>query len=111
MGQQVRDIMTSGPLTIDVDESVVAAAQLMREADVGAIIVTDATGVRGVLTDPDMAVRAAATGNAPATTGLGDIVAPDLVAVSPQDDVATAVELMRTNALRRLPVLDGELLV
>ncbi len=111
MSQYVKDIMTNAPLTIDVGASVTAAAELMHEADVGALVVTDTSGVRGVLTDRDITVRVVATGNDPATTAVGDIVAPDLVAVSPQDDVATATELMRTNALRRLPVLDGEHLV
>jgi CBS domain-containing protein len=111
MSQLVQDIMTSDPLTIDVGEAVTAAAEMMRDADVGALVVTDSTGVRGVLTDRDVTVRVVATGDDPATTAVGDIVAPDLVAVSPQDDVDTATELMRTNALRRLPVLDGERLV
>ncbi|MDG6109951.1 CBS domain-containing protein [Dactylosporangium aurantiacum] len=111
MNEQVKDIMTSGPVTIDVSESVAAAAELMREADVGALVVTDTSGVRGILTDRDVTVRVVAAGCDPATTAVGDVVAPDLVAVSPQDDLDTAVELMRTNALRRLPVLDGERLV
>src|SRR4029079_12258962 len=81
------------------------------DADVGALVVTDSSGVRGVLTDRDITVHVVATGNDPSTTAVGDVVAPDLVAVSPQDDVETATELMRTNALRRLPVLDGEHLV
>ena len=111
MSQLVQDIMTNDPLTIDVGEPVTAAAEMMRDADVGALVVTDTSGVRGVLTDRDVTVRVVATGGDPATTAVGDIVAQDLVAVSPQDDVDTATELMRTNALRRLPVLDGERLV
>jgi CBS domain-containing protein len=39
------------------------------------------------------------------------VVTHDLVAVSKDDDLDTAVELMRTHAVRRLPVLDGERLV
>ena len=111
MNEQVKDIMTSGPITVDVGESVAAAAELMREADVGALVVTDSSGVRGIMTDRDVTIRVVAAGRDPATTAVGDVVAPDLVAVSPQDDLDTAVELMRTNALRRLPVLDGEHLV
>ncbi|MEU0558777.1 CBS domain-containing protein [Dactylosporangium sp. NPDC006015] len=103
--------MTSAPLTIDVDAPITAAAELMRDADIGALVVTATSGVRGVLTDRDVTVRVVATGADPATTAVGDVVAPDLVAVSPHDDVDTATELMRTNALRRLPVLDGDDLV
>jgi CBS domain-containing protein len=108
---KVAEIMTSGPLTIAVEESAAAAAELMRDSDVGALIVTDARGVRGVVTDRDITVRVVAAQLDPRTTALAEIVAPDLVAVSPDDDVDTAVELMRGNALRRLPVLQGEDLV
>lgn len=75
MSQHVKDIMTNAPLTIDVGSSVTAAAELMRDADVGALVVTDSSGVRGVLTDRDVTVRVVATGNDPATTAVGDIVA------------------------------------
>jgi CBS domain-containing protein len=108
MSRYVKDIMTTAPLTIDVGDPVTAAAEMMRDADVGALVVTDSSGVRGVLTDRDITIRVVAPGNDPATTAVGDIVAPDLVAVSPDDDLVTATELMRTHALRRLPVLDGE---
>jgi signal-transduction protein with cAMP-binding, CBS, and nucleotidyltransferase domain len=64
--------------------------------------------VRGVVTDRDIAVRGIAEELDPATTRLADIITHDLVVVSPNDDVETAVELMRTHAVRRLPVLDGE---
>jgi CBS domain-containing protein len=108
---KVAEIMTSGPLTIAVEESAAAAAELMRDGDVSALIVTDGRGVRGVVTDHDITVRVVAAQLDPRTTALTEFVAPDVVAVSPGDDIDTAVELMQGNALRRLPVLDGEHLV
>ncbi|HLL65401.1 MAG TPA: CBS domain-containing protein [Micromonosporaceae bacterium] len=105
---KVSEVMTRDPLTMGLDETLVAAARQMRDADVGAVIVVDGTAVRGVLTDRDITVRGVAEDLDPRTTRLADVITHDLVAVSPDDDIDTAVELMRTHAVRRLPVLDGE---
>ena len=108
MVSKVSEVMTRDPLTMGLDETLVAAARQMRDADVGAVIVVDGTAVRGVLTDRDITVRGVAEDLDPRTTRLADVITHDLVAVSPDDDIDTAVELMRTPAVRRLPVLDGE---
>jgi CBS domain-containing protein len=111
MAETVRDVMTASPITVRVDEPLVAAAKQMRDAGVGAVIAVDGSAVRGVITDRDIIVRGIAEDLDPRTTHLGDLVTHDLVAVSVDDDVETAVELMRTHAVRRLPVMDGEQLV
>lgn len=111
MADKVHEVMTVDALTVRRDETLTAAAKLMRDADVGAVIVMDGPAVRGVLTDRDITVRAVAEELDPRTTRLDEVVTHDLVAVSPDDDLATAAELMRTHAVRRLPVLDGERLV
>jgi CBS domain-containing protein len=89
----------------------VAAAKQMRDADVGAVIAVEGSAVRGLVTDRDLTVRGIAEDLDPRTTRIGDLVTHDLVAVSADDDVETAVELMRTHAVRRLPVMDGEQVV
>jgi CBS domain-containing protein len=108
MAQKVREVMTREPLMVDINETLLGAARQMRDADVGALLVTHTGDVRGVVTDRDITVRGIAEELDPGTARLADIITHDLVAVSPNDDVETAVELMRTHAVRRLPVLDGE---
>ena len=111
MADTVRDVMTANPLTVRVDESLAAAAKQMRDADVGAVIVVDGSAVCGVVTDRDIVVRGVAEDLDPRTTRVGHLVTHDLVAISADDDVETAVELMRTHAVRRLPVMEGEQVV
>lgn len=111
MSGTVGGVMTTAPLTVGQEQTLTDAARQMRDADVGVLIVTDGGQVRGVLTDRDIVVRAVADELDPRTTRLADVITHDLIAVSPNDDVDTAVELMRTHAVRRLPVLDGEELV
>jgi CBS domain-containing protein len=107
----VREVMTVDPITVRQGDPLTEAAKLMRDADVGAVVVVDNDRVFGVITDRDITVRAVAEEIDPRAARVGDIVTHDLVAVSPDDDMDTAVELMRTHAVRRLPVLDGERLV
>jgi len=111
MAGTVREVMTVDPITVRQGDPLTEAARLMRDADVGAVVVVDKDRVFGVITDRDITVRAVAEEIDPRAARVGDIVTHDLVAVSPDDDMDTAVELMRTHAVRRLPVLDGERLV
>jgi CBS domain-containing protein len=106
----VRDVMTAEPLTLDVGETLVAAARQMRDADIGDVIVTEGGAVRGIVTDRDIAVRGVAEEFDPATTTLSQVITQDLVTVGPDDDLSTAADLMRSYAVRRLPVVeDGQL--
>jgi CBS domain-containing protein len=111
MAGKVSEVMTADPVTVGQEESVAEAGRLMRDADVGVVVVVNAGTVRGVLTDRDIVVRTVAAQADPRTTSVGDVVTHDLVAVSPDDDLDTAAELMRSHSVRRLPVLDGERLV
>ena len=106
----VRDVMTPEPLTLDAGETLVAAARQMRDADVGDVLVTQDGTVRGIVTDRDIIVRAVAEELDPASTPLARIITQDLVTVGPDDDLTAAADLMRSYAVRRLPVVaDGEL--
>ena len=53
----------------------------------------------------DIVVRVVAEGRDPRATRIEDIASRDLTAVSPDDPVDRAVELMRERAVRRLPVV------
>ncbi len=55
----------------------------------------------------DIVVRVLAEDGNPKTTKLRDVCSADPVTMSPNDDVETAVRLMREHALRRLPIVDG----
>jgi CBS domain-containing protein len=107
----VRDVMISEPVTMDASETLTAAARQMRDASVGDVIVTEAGELRGLVTDRDITIRGVAEELDPDRTSLGEILTRDLVTVAADADVETAVELVRTHAVRRLPVLDGGRLV
>jgi CBS domain-containing protein len=108
MSQLVRDVMTADPITIQASAPIKEAAQKMREADVGPIIVMDDGAVCGILTDRDIAIRAVAEGRSPERTTVGEICSKGLSVLSPRDKVTMAIDLMEKRAIRRLPVVEGD---
>ncbi|MFV0126182.1 CBS domain-containing protein [Streptomyces sp. HMX112] len=107
MAQQVREIMTSAPVTVAPGTSVVDVARRMRDENIGAVLVTEGDQLKGLVTDRDLVVRVLAEGAEAATSTVEQACSADLVAVSPEDEVDRAVELMREHAVRRLPVVEA----
>jgi CBS domain-containing protein len=107
MAQQIRELMTPNPVALPGTASVHEAARAMRDADIGDVIVIENNQVCGIVTDRDIVVRTLAEARDPATTTLADICSHALLTVSPTDSVEEAVRLMRTHAIRRLPVVEG----
>jgi CBS domain-containing protein len=107
MAQQIRELMTPNPVVLPGTASVHEAARAMRDAEIGDVIVLENNQVCGIVTDRDIVVRTVAEPQDPATTTLADICSHNLLTVTPTDSVEEAVRLMRTHAIRRLPVVDG----
>jgi CBS domain-containing protein len=107
MAQQIRELMTPNPVALPGTASVHEAARAMRDAQIGDMIVIENNQVCGMVTDRDLVVRILAETRDPATTTLADICSHSIVTVTPTESVEEAVRLMRTHAIRRLPVVDG----
>ncbi|MEU3552502.1 CBS domain-containing protein [Streptomyces longwoodensis] len=99
--------MTGGPVTVEPQTSLTAVARLMRDENVGAVLVADHDELRGLVSDRDPVVRALAEGWDPERTTVAGACSDDLVPVTPDDDLDRAVGLMREHAVRRLPVDEG----
>jgi CBS domain-containing protein len=107
MTEYIRDVMTTNPETLPESTTVREAAETMRANDIGDVVIVDDNGaISGILTDRDIVVRVVAEGRDPRVTRIGDIASRELTAVSPDDPVDRAVQLMRERAIRRVPVVD-----
>ena len=107
MQKTIRDVMTTGVRTVGADASVLEAARVMRESDIGDVVVIDNGRLCGILTDRDVVVRGIAEGRDPAQTRVSDIASRELITVAPDHSLGQAVRLMRERAIRRLPVEDN----
>ena len=105
----VSEMMTTEPCTLATGATLIDAARVMRDRDVGDVIVIDDDGrVQGLVTDRDITVRAIADGRDPAETPVQDVCTAELVTVGPETEVGEVVQLMRDHAIRRIPVVaDG----
>ena len=111
MAESVRDTMTGNPRSIGASASVVEAARLMREADIGSLPITDDEKLVGMITDRDITTRVVAEAADPQTTSVGDVSSGDLISVEPDNDLEAALELMASHQVRRLPVVENDRLV
>ncbi|HMJ95640.1 MAG TPA: CBS domain-containing protein [Thermoleophilaceae bacterium] len=104
MAQIVEEIMTTNPRTVAVDDTVKDAAQLMRDSDIGDVIVVEDGQVTGILTDRDIVVRAVAEGRDAESTSVSEICSSGIRAIEPDASVDDALRMMREEDIRRLPV-------
>jgi CBS domain-containing protein len=110
MSKSIREAMTENPRSIGASASVVEAARLMREGDIGSLPITDGDTLVGMITDRDITTRVVAEAADLATTSVGDVYSQDLISVEPHKDLEEAVRLMARHQVRRLPVVeDGKL--
>jgi CBS domain-containing protein len=111
MAMQIREVMTSDPISLPATSSTMEAARTMRDADIGNVVVVDGQNVFGILTDRDIVLRVIAEGRDPTATPLRDICSHELTTLSPQDSVDEAVLLIRDKAIPRLPLMENQQLV
>ena len=105
MAQTVEEIMTTNPRTVNVDDTIKDAAGVMRDSDIGDVIVIEDGQVTGILTDRDIVVRAVAEGRDAESTSVSDICTSGIEAIEPEASVDDALQKMREEDIRRLPVV------
>jgi CBS domain-containing protein len=105
----VRDIMTRSLITVDASATVNEAAKLMEKAKVGSVIVTENDIPIGIMTDRDFAIRIAAHAY-PIHTKVKQVMSSPLIHINSSEGVWVAADLMYTRKIRRLPVLDEDVL-
>jgi CBS domain-containing protein len=104
----VGDVMATEVVTIGPEATLVEAAQLMRDANVGMLPIVEGGTLRGVVTDRDIVVRAIAQGVEPVTTPVKNLDTEDVIFARPEWDVEEAMRLMAERQVGRLPVVDAE---
>jgi CBS domain-containing protein len=104
---QVFEVMTADVVSVRPEATLRDAAQLMRSMGLGPLPVSEGRLLVGMITDRDIAVRAAAEGRDPCTTEVREVMTPEVVCCHEEDDVDRAARLMRKAQLRRLAVVDS----
>lgn len=106
----VVEIMSASPVTISADATVVEAASIMRDREVGSLVVLEDSRPIGIVTERDVVTKVAAANKLSQATSVRDIMTSPLVAVHPHQEVAEAAKVMAARKIRRLPVIkEGKL--
>ena len=111
-GITVREIMSSPVVTVKETDSVETAAILMKNKEIGSIvIVDDKTRLTGMLTERDVVVRVTALNLLPRDVQVKQVMSSPLITVPPEIDIMTAAKKMNSSSFRRLVVTENGLLV
>jgi len=106
MPTTVQDVMSTELVTCPSNATLQDVAQKMRDHDIGDVLITDGSTLAGIVTDRDLVVRCLA-GGANAGDPASNACSAQLTTVPFDADVEDAADLMRSHAVRRLPVLDA----
>ncbi len=106
----IGSVMQTSVVSTDASVTLREAAQSLKIADVGTLVVMEGPDVVGVVSERDL-VRALADGADPEQVRVADIMTKDPRYVTLGDSVGAALGIMLTARVRHLPIVDdGELI-
>lgn len=111
MGKNVRDVMTQNPRAVRPEDSVVDAARVLRDENVGSLPIVEGDRLIAIVTDRDIAIRVVAEGRDPSSVSVQEIASRDPVTAESTSDLDEALRLMARHQVRRLPVVEEGRLV
>jgi CBS domain-containing protein len=102
---RIGEVMTRPVVTAPRDATIGTVAELMRDRNVGSVLICDDGRPHALVTDRDVALAVA--DGAARGDGAGDRGGRPLVTGEAEMSVEEAAALMVQHGIRRLPVLDG----
>ena len=106
----VKDFMTINVITIDVNRTVLEAAKLMHQQDVGDLVVLEGVEAKGIITERDLVRRVMAM-KKPLDTKVSQVMSDPLITIDQDAPLREAARLMTKYKIRRLPVKKETMLV
>ena len=94
--------------TIPADATVLAALQIMEEANTGAVLVSEDEKIVGIFTERDYAREGEVKGKFAKDTIVRDVMTSQMVMIRPETTLQECAELMRQYRVRHLPVLEKD---
>jgi len=107
---RIAEVMTQGVVTADSGDTLEHVGALMRDRNVGSVVICDSDRPVGVITDRDLALAVVADG-VEASSQAGEHASRPIVTGEVEMDIEEAVAIMVQHRIRRLPVMQGDGLV
>ena len=94
-------------IAVQPADTVLQAANLMNERNIGGVVVLDGQRLAGVFTERDVLRRVVAPGLDPATTRVAAVMSAPVLTCPPDLSVDDCATLMTSRRVRHIPVQDG----
>jgi CBS domain-containing protein len=107
----VRDVMTTDVVCCSPFDSLVEAAQLMRDDNVGDVLIVENERLIGVVTERDLVVYGIASGEDIASLVTYDVYSNDPVTIDVDASVDTSLAVLHSRGVQRAAVTEGGRLV
>jgi len=104
---KLRDVMTTNPLIVDADVSIRECARRMQSQKKGSVLIKENGRLKGIFTERDL-ITAISLGKDLDKTKISAAMSEKLYALSPEEDLMAALELMKRKDIRRVPIVDEE---
>jgi CBS domain-containing protein len=106
-----KDWMTKNVVTITMHRSIHDAAKLMRDKNIGSVIVVEKEKPIGIITEKDIVFKVCASDKSPSKVKVEEIMSKSLMFAHVDDSVHEIIRRMSLAKVRRMPILDKEKLV
>ncbi|HDM92027.1 MAG TPA: CBS domain-containing protein [Candidatus Korarchaeota archaeon] len=109
-GLKVSEVMTPKVIAISPDRSVAEAARIMKERDIGSVVVMEGEKLVGIVTERDIITRFVAKedGRKPEDVKVEEIMTKNPVLIGESEDLIEAARIMSEKNIRRLVVVNRE---
>jgi CBS domain-containing protein len=104
---RIESLVSETVATLDQQQTVQHAAELMARQNIGSLVITDNGHVVGLFTERDLLRRVVGEGHDPRSLAVGDVCTRNLVSIAHDSSCQQAVIKMQTNRCRRLMVVRG----
>ena len=104
---QVKEVMTREVMTVGPDASLYEVARIMRDDDIGSVLITEGHDVLGVVTDRDLVVRGIAEHRDVMMTRAREVMSEAVFCCTEDAPIEDVLAEMADEQVRRVPVLNG----
>ena len=106
--RRIREIIENQHLVVANGEiTVAAAARLMQQHHIGAVLVTEGERLTAIFTERDALFRVIAAGRDPSATRVAEVMTRDPRTISPDRPFGHALHLMYEGGFRHVPVVEN----
>jgi CBS domain-containing protein len=114
MSKSIRDVLKKkgdSVISINADETVYKALELMASENVGALLVMEGEQVTGIISERDYARKVILEGRSSLKTAVQKIMVTKVLYITPDMSVEEGLVLMSDKRCRHLPVFEDEKLI